>query len=491
MIRDLQPVERTALERPILLLAVLWYLITAWFSTGYLHGDEHYQILEFAGSIAGWNRPEDLAWEHAARIRPALQPILAYLFLSGAEWSGLSDPFIQAFLLRAISGLLAVFLLHRMWRTVRHLLASELHTAFLALTLFLWFMPMLGVRFSSENWSGLLLLPVMSAAMAGRVAARDLFRMGVLLGLAFQFRYQVALCAMGLFAWYAFVQRAPRQHLVMGAFGFLIVFAAGLIVDRWFYGEWVVAAWNYLRYNVVDGRAAEYGTAPWYHYPYLIFRFAFFPIGIIILLATAAGLYLERRGPLTWAFIPFLLVHMALAHKELRFLFPLVPWVPFMILRVWGAIASPVRERTWVRWTMGAWCVVNTIALVVASVTPQATGRADIMVFVRSRSIGTRTVVNVGPKADPFDPWNGLVARFYRPEVLDIRKWEGPDADTLIPPSLFILERRQWETGPVTQWAEQHGREALTTSYAPSLRPLLKLYGGINLQDELIVLGRR
>jgi hypothetical protein len=103
-------VERTALERPILLLAVLWYLITAWFSTGYLHGDEHYQILEFAGSIAGWNRPEDLAWEHAARIRPALQPILAYLFLSGAEWSGLSDPFVQAFLLRAISGLLAVFL---------------------------------------------------------------------------------------------------------------------------------------------------------------------------------------------------------------------------------------------------------------------------------------------------------------------------------------------------------------------------------------------
>jgi hypothetical protein len=104
-----------------------------------------------------------------------------------------------------------------------------------------------------------------------------------------------------------------------------------------------------------------------------------------------------------------------------------------MILRVWGAIASPVRERTWVRWTVGAWCVVNTIALVVASVTPQATGRADIMAFVRSRSIGTRTVVNVGPKADPFDPWNGLVARFYRPEVLDIRKWEGPDADTLIP----------------------------------------------------------
>lgn len=488
--RDLQPVERTAYERPLLLLAALWYIITAWFSTGYLHGDEHYQIIEFAGSFAGWNRPEDLAWEHAARIRPALQPILAYLFLSATEWSGLSDPFIQAFLLRAISGLLAVFIVHRMWRTVRHHLAPELHTAFLALTLFLWFMPMLSVRFSSENWSGMLLLPVLSAAMAGRGSARDLFRMGVLLGLAFQFRYQVALCAVGLFAWYAFVQRAHRQHLVMGVFGFLIVFAAGLLVDRWYYGEWVVAPWNYLHTNLVEGRAAEYGITPWYQYVYLIFRFAFFPVGIVILLATMMGLYLERRKPLAWAFLPFLLAHTALAHKELRFVFPLVPWVPYLIIRAWGNINAHLRQRTWVRWTVGAWCVVNAIALFVAGMTPQATGRVDIMAFIRANIKGTSTTVMVGPGADPYDPWSGLVARFYRPVDMSIRRWDGPVPDTLVGPTLVVLERRQWETAPMRKWAERQMLHEVATSYTPALRTWLKLYGGVKLQDELVVLGQ-
>jgi phosphatidylinositol glycan class B len=295
---------------------------------------------------------------------------------------------------------------------------------------------------------------------------------------------------MGLFAWYAFVRQAPRQHLVMGAFGFLLMIAAGLLVDRWFYGEWVATPWNYVRTNLVEGRAAEYGTTPWYQYVYLVFRFAFFPVGSVILISTVVGLYLEQRGPLAWAVLPFLLVHSALAHKELRFLFPLAPWVPYLILRSWGAIAIHFRQRPWVRWTIGAWWIVNTIAVLVASMTPQATGRADIMAYIQTRSADPSTMVYTGPKADPYDPWNGLVAHFYRPNDLRIRDWAGP-SDTLEQPALVILERRQWETGPMRAWAAQPQFHELTTSYTPVLRPWLKLYGGINLQDELIVLGRR
>jgi phosphatidylinositol glycan class B len=44
-------------------IIVLVYVITAIFSNGYHHPDEHYQIVEFTGLKAGWNTGWNLTWE--------------------------------------------------------------------------------------------------------------------------------------------------------------------------------------------------------------------------------------------------------------------------------------------------------------------------------------------------------------------------------------------------------------------------------------------
>ncbi|QEH39720.1 hypothetical protein [Chitinophaga sp. XS-30] len=68
-------------QKWILLFASLTYLITACFSTGYFHPDEHFQLLEFAnfkmGNISGYELP----WEYATEIRPTFQPWFAYLVM--------------------------------------------------------------------------------------------------------------------------------------------------------------------------------------------------------------------------------------------------------------------------------------------------------------------------------------------------------------------------------------------------------------------------
>ena len=59
-------------ERYFFLTALVVYIVAAWFSTGFYHGDEHYQLIEFAAYKMGTVSPEGLAWEFTARVRPAL-----------------------------------------------------------------------------------------------------------------------------------------------------------------------------------------------------------------------------------------------------------------------------------------------------------------------------------------------------------------------------------------------------------------------------------
>jgi phosphatidylinositol glycan class B len=48
-------------ERYIFPAAMALYFVAAWFSTGFYHGDEHYQLIEFAAHKMGNIAREELA----------------------------------------------------------------------------------------------------------------------------------------------------------------------------------------------------------------------------------------------------------------------------------------------------------------------------------------------------------------------------------------------------------------------------------------------
>ena len=92
-------------ERYFFLTALAVYIVAAWFSTGFYHGDEHYQLIEFAAYKMGTVSPEGLAWEFSARVRPALQPFIAFIIIKLLQVFSIVDPYIQAFLLRLLTAL--------------------------------------------------------------------------------------------------------------------------------------------------------------------------------------------------------------------------------------------------------------------------------------------------------------------------------------------------------------------------------------------------
>lgn len=43
-------------------------------------------------------------------------------------------------------------------------------------------------------------------------------------------------------------------------------------------------------------------------------------------------MYFKRKHVITWVMLPFIVGHLLVGHKELRFLIPLLSFMPFVIL---------------------------------------------------------------------------------------------------------------------------------------------------------------
>jgi len=99
--------RKSKLPLSYLYLMIVIYLIAAWFSEGYAHADEHYQILEFAAYHIH-HYPYIYPWELTAQIRPTLEIwIVIWLYKIAMLLSWQINPFMLAFLTRALTGCLS------------------------------------------------------------------------------------------------------------------------------------------------------------------------------------------------------------------------------------------------------------------------------------------------------------------------------------------------------------------------------------------------
>lgn len=334
------------MARKYVFAAIIVLAIACWFSLGFHQGDEHFQIIEFAGWKLGVVSEAQLAWEFQEQMRPAAQPAIAYLVHKAFGLFGEVNPFHFAFFLRLLSEGFFLLVMRRIWQRYAPLFPNEQLTRWLALgVLFSWCAIYSGVRFSGENWSGLTLaLGLLTYPISSPTDAKNTFftannsprihalLAGLCLGIAFLFRYQVAIMIVGFLGWLLFIKREDWQNFSLVILGGIIAVLFGLILDHWFYGEWVLAPWNYLRVNLIEGVAATFGTAPWWDYFRQVFERGVPPLSLVYIIATLWFCWRFRRDPVTWMIIPFLLVHFSLSRKDVRFLFPLLPWIPVMVL---------------------------------------------------------------------------------------------------------------------------------------------------------------
>ena len=380
------------MNKKIIIAGILVHLLAAVFSVGYFQVDEHFQILEFTAFKLGVAEEGDLAWEFHSQIRPAIQPSFAFAIIKILNIFAPENPFYQAMVLRIISAILS---LGCMWLLL-HALSPEIKSDYLKrwfffLSLLIWFLPYIHVRFSAENWTGIAFWSGFALLLTTDIPNKGINKkyikeliIGVLFGFSFILRYQTGIMFGGIFIWLAFIKKDKLQNLSVILIGFLLSTSLGFIIDYWFYGEWTFTIWNYFNINLLQDKISRFGIAPWWYYFEEIVLKGMPPYSLFIIFSTLIVWIFLPKHPLTWATIPFITVHFLIGHKELRFLFPLINILPFVVVLSIQIIAEDLRleklkrglkriEKPFVR----LFIIINSICLLVVCFKP-----ADMQIYL-------------------------------------------------------------------------------------------------------------
>jgi phosphatidylinositol glycan class B len=481
-------------ERYFFLAAFALCIIAAWFSTGYYHGDEHYSIIEFAAFKMGHVSQQELTWYFGARIRPALQPFMAFIIFKWLAVFSIVDPYIQTFILRLLTALVALLSIRYFTRTCSYFIHPGYHKAFLYLSYFLWFLPLVNVRFLSETWSGIMLLNALAILLSTSLHGNRNFLAGGLLGLSFLFRYQSSFLVLGLLLWLCVIKREKIMSLLKLLISVLAMVLLGIILDFWLYGEFTLTAWNYFYINLVEDVASGFGTEVWWNYFYSIFRFGFFPIGILIILAFLLLIIKKPGNVFVWTLLPFFVIHSIIAHKELRFMFPVVNLVPIVLLLAYQELKWDPRK--WrrpgriaiqtVAWTI---LTINSIAAITVSLKPSDGGLNHITQYIRKHH-GDESIRLISYNhSNPYGP-SGLMASFYmEKDMEDIRLGSLEElCDSLLVDekvNLLVLKREDATTEPALDFITGKNAAKVVQGIPAWMEPLMTLYGGVRIREIL------
>jgi phosphatidylinositol glycan class B len=424
-------------NRSLFWLGAFLFALSAWYTVGYHHADEHFQILEFAKYRLGESSPVHLPWEFGAQMRPGLQPMLVAGWLRAARALGITDPFLQVFVLRWAIGMATLWAYWRWCERAERDFASPSTARLLRLGFLLfWAMPYLAVRFSSENasatafFAGLyFLLQSLDNQKVGQ--KKQLWAAGFLLALSFFFRFQIAFAGLGLGAWLVFQRRLTAREWLPLLCGAALGGGLGALADTWFYGTWALTPYNYFFQNIVAGKAAAFGVSPPWYYLSESLLALLPPMSLLLIALFFKGLSLKIHHALAWCIVPFLLAHSLIGHKEFRFVFPMA--LPFLYLAAvgWEQWGAKIWSRRWARRSIRAGLAINFFALAVRTFSPAIDSFCYLRFFCRYTAAQPCKIYFEGKS-----PWNraGLEMNFFKtPSAQPIALYRLAQINTLHP----------------------------------------------------------
>ena len=364
-------------QQTVHILSALALLLASVFTVGFHHADEHFQLLEFANYKLGNTELSNLTWEYGSRLRPTLQPTIAVGVIKLLNLFGIQDPFYIAFFLRLLSAGFALFSMHLLFKVYKDKFQNPtLKYWFLLASFLLWITIYVGARFSSENWSAMFFVMGFSVYFLSFKSSsfKKYLLTGVLMGVSFLLRYQAGFMIAGFAAWLLFIEKEKLKHLITFSLVIISMIGVGVLIDTWFYGEFTFSAYNYFYENIVLNKAQDYGVDPWWSYITAFIERGIPPFSILFLVAFGVLFYFKWKNPLTWILVPFILIHFILSHKELRFLFPVVYFLPIVFFTAIQTIQEKWKpyftENRWVKIIVKTTIVVYGLVLLIVSFKP-------------------------------------------------------------------------------------------------------------------------
>ncbi|PQJ77893.1 hypothetical protein [Polaribacter porphyrae] len=391
------------------------FIITAFFSVGHIQSDEYFQIMEFAQYKLGQINASELPWEFNERMRPSLQPWLAYLFIKIFHFIGLENPFYIATIFRLLSAILMWSIFTRLndYIVNKYFKESKWQNIFYASILLLWFVPFISVRFSSENYAALFLLLSLLTLTKTRSYGNLIF-IGFTLGISFLFRYQMGIAILAIYAHLLFIDKTKFLKVLTSGSIIILIIALAIYLDSLFYNQLTFAPLNYLKLNLIDGKAANFGTSPFFAYLYLFLAFAAPPISFILLASYTKGVIILKKHLFVWVSIFFILIHSLIGHKEVRFLFPIM--YLFIFIAIYGLMTYFKNKeiKKWHRRLFRVSFVINFLLLVFMMFKP-LNGTVKLYGFLY-KNVSEKNNLIISTSKETYHFLVDLKSTFYRPK---------------------------------------------------------------------------
>lgn len=292
--------------------------------------DEIYQSFEPAHRLVFGHGL--VAWEYLEGARTWAVPGFVAVWLALCKLLGAGSPAVYIPVVKLVFSALSVLAALGVYRLARGLGARELEASVGSA---IWSLCALALYFSaramSENLAAVLIAWGVALVLEEGATRDGRILGGSLLGLATLARLQSGVvCLVVLMVLLAAVKRTGWRPLLE----VLVTLVAWALI----YGAWDAAAWHslptakaggffhsavvYYRYNIVENRGAGWGTAPWPYY--FVHLFKTMP-GVSIALGISLVVSLRRGWPVVLTLAAFLALHLFVAHKELRFILPVMP----------------------------------------------------------------------------------------------------------------------------------------------------------------------
>ncbi|MEZ7992837.1 MAG: hypothetical protein QMC19_01785 [Flavobacteriaceae bacterium] len=407
-------------SRNSFLIACVVYLFSAYHSIGFYHADEHYQILEFANMKLGNSPAEELPWEYDKKIRPVVQVSFAMVVIRSLKQISITSPYTQALVLRCITALLILLTSTFFIRKTRYLFTDlKQEKWYILSSYFLWFLPFLSARFSSEIWSGVFFLWMISLYLEKDTSKRNVFLMGFLAAVSFLFRFQIAFALFGFFSWLFFMRVESKRFYLKYITAFIMVLIFGFLLDSWFYETLTFTPFNYLNEFIATNDKSNYGASPWYYYLEKIITFPRLFIGIPLFISLLFFFIKNPKNMFTWILVSFLFFHSIVGHKEERFMFPMVFMFPLILSFGYSKYLHNRKPKVIFRVVLVLFFAVNFFLIFLMSTKGAGRGRLVIAEYVYEHYQDKEIDLIYTTKGYLFeDPSGPLFMNFYKQQKL-------------------------------------------------------------------------
>ena len=412
------------------LLALVPRVLAAFFSGGYFAHDDHFLVIEAAGSWAdGSDYNNWLPWHQEGEPRPSGHSFFYvgfhYLLLVLLKGIGITHPKVLMVFVRLVHAVWSLIVVRTGYRIALKLSGDEgiAWRTGLLLALF-YFMPFLAVR----NLVEVACIPFLMLGAWRLVRDGDKPALGAVLvagiwfGLAINVRFQTLFMSAGA-GLGLLLLRDVRRALVFGAGVLLplVVFQGG--IDLFIWDRPFAELTEYVMYNMAH--STTYGVLPWYNFLLLLAGVFIPPLSLGVLFG-----FFRRWKPLpVWlALFAFLAFHSWHPNKQERFIFPLLPlyfvlgytaWEQWRLASAWWQ-GRPGLQRGLRIWTWS----LNLLLLVVLTFSYSKRSRVEAMTLLHGRTDVQGLVVEDSAEGEaPMTPlfylgnWNVTVVPWTDPQA--------------------------------------------------------------------------